>query len=148
MVLYTIGYEGLDSGRFIKNLVHNGIDMVVDVRKLPLSRKKGFSKTALKEMLNGDNIEYQNFQGLGAPKEIRDELYQSGNYSRFFEKYLKCIADRQDLLETIHTLVYAGKTVSLLCYERNPEQCHRKVVAEQIKKLDGNGLRIKHIVPI
>jgi len=148
MVLYTIGYEGLDSRRFIKNLVHNGIDMVVDVRKLPLSRKKGFSKTALKEMLNGDNIEYQNFQGLGAPKEIRDELYQSGNYSRFFEKYLKCIADRQDLLETIHTLVYAGKTVSLLCYERNPEQCHRNVVAEQIKKLDGNGLKIKHIVPI
>ena len=148
MVLYTIGYEGLDSRRFIKNLVHNGIDMVVDVRKLPLSRKKGFSKTALKEMLNGDNIEYQNFQGLGAPKEIRDELYQSGNYSRFFEKYLKCIADRQDLLETIHTLVNAGKTVSLLCYERNPEQCHRKVVAEQIKKLDGKGLRIKHIVPI
>jgi uncharacterized protein (DUF488 family) len=43
--------------------------MVVDIRKLPLSRKKGFSKTALKELLNGENIEHQNFQALGAPKE-------------------------------------------------------------------------------
>jgi hypothetical protein len=47
-----------------------------------------------------------------------------------------------------HSLVNAGKTVPLLCYERNPEQCHRKVVAEQIKKLDGNGLKVEHIVPI
>jgi uncharacterized protein (DUF488 family) len=148
MVLYTIGYEGLDSRRFLKTLIHNGIDMVVDIRKLPLSRKKGFSKTALKELLNGENIEYQNFQGLGAPKEIREELYQSGNYSRFFERYLKCIAEKQDLLEDIHALVNSGKTVSLLCYEHNPEQCHRKVVAEQLKKVNGNGLKIKHILPI
>jgi uncharacterized protein (DUF488 family) len=148
MVLYTIGYEGLDSRRFLKTLIYNGIDMVVDIRKLPLSRKKGFSKTALKELLNGENIEYQNFQGLGAPKEIREELYQSGNYSRFFERYLKCIAERQDLLEDIHALVNSGKTVSLLCYEHNPEQCHRKVVAEQLKKVNGNGLKIKHILPI
>jgi len=148
MVLYTIGYEGLDSRRFLKTLICNGIDMVVDVRKLPLSRKKGFSKTALKELLNGENIEYQNYQELGAPKEIREELYQSGDYTRFFERFLKCITERHDLLEDIHALVNSGKTVSLLCYERNPEQCHRKVVAEQVKKVNGNGLKIKHILPI
>lgn len=148
MTLYTIGYEGLDSWQFLKLLIYNGVDMVVDVRKLPLSRKKGFSKTAIKQMLNGENIGYQNFQELGAPKEIREELHQSGNYGRFFKQYLKCVSDRQDLIETIHNLINSGKTVSLLCYERNPEQCHRKVVAEQIKKVDGNGLEIKHILPI
>jgi uncharacterized protein (DUF488 family) len=148
MTLYTIGYEGLDSRQFLKLLTYNGVNMVVDVRKLPLSRKKGFSKTAIKELLKGENIEYQNFQELGAPKEIREELYQSGNYGRFFKQYLKHISDRQDLLETIHNLINSGKTVSLLCYERNPEQCHRKVVAEQIKKVNGNGLEIKHILPL
>ena len=96
-------------------------------------------------MLNQDHIEYLNFRDLGAPKELRDELYQTWNYGRFFEKYLKYIEDKQDTLEAIHALVNSGKKVSLLCYERNPEQCHRKVVAEQIKKLDGNGLEIKHI---
>ena len=148
MALYTMGYEGLDDRRFLANLSHHGIDVVVDVRKLPLSRKKGFSKTALKEMLNGGNIEYVNFQDLGAPKEIRDELFQSGNYNRFFKKYLNCIADKNDLIEDIHSLIDSGKNVLLLCFERNPEQCHRKVVADQIKKLDGNGLEVKHIVSI
>ena len=148
MTLYTMGYEGLDGRRFLSHLVHHGVDVVVDVRKLPLSRKKGFSKTALKEMLNSGNIEYVNFQGLGAPKEIRNELYQSGNYNLFFKKYLNCIADKTDLLENIHTLINSGKNVLLLCFERNPEQCHRKVVADQIKKIDGNGLEVKHIVSI
>lgn len=148
MTLYTMGYEGLDGRRFLANLSHHGVDVVVDVRKLPLSRKKGFSKTALKEMLNSGNIEYVNFQGLGAPKEIRDELFQSGNYNRFFKKYLNCIADKNDLIEDIHSLIDSGKNVLLLCFERNPEQCHRKVLADQIKKLDGNGLEIKHIVSI
>jgi uncharacterized protein (DUF488 family) len=148
MILYTIGYEGLDQRQFMAHLAHHGVDVVADIRKLPVSRKKGFSKTALKEMLNRGNIEYLNFQGLGAPKEIREELYQSGNYSRFFKKYLKNISDQQDLLETIHSLVDQGRKVSLLCFERNPQQCHRKVVAEEIKKLDGNGLEVTHIVPI
>ena len=148
MTLFTIGYEGVDKRQFVAHLTSHGVDVVVDVRKLPLSRKKGFSKTALKEILNQDNIEYLNFRALGAPKELRDELYKSWNYGRFFQKYLKCIEDKHDLLEAIHTLINSGKKVSLLCYERNPEQCHRKVVAEQIKKLDGNGLKIKHIVPL
>jgi uncharacterized protein (DUF488 family) len=148
MNLYTIGYEGLDKRQFIAHLASHGVDVVADIRKLPLSRKKGFSKTALKEMLNQANIEYINFQGLGAPKELRDELYQSWNYRRFFQKYLKCIEGNQDLLKSIHAMINYGKKVSLLCYERNPEQCHRKVVAEQIKKLDGNGLGIKHIIPL
>lgn len=148
MVLYTIGYEGLDQRQFMAHLAHYGVDIVVDVRKLPVSRKKGFSKTPLKEMLNEVNIEYLNLQDLGAPREIREELYHSGNYKRFFKDYLKNISDKQDLLEAIHVLIGQGKKVSLLCFERNPQQCHRKVVAEQIKKLDGNGLEVRHIVPL
>lgn len=147
MALYTMGYEGLDGRQFLASLLHHDVDVVADIRKLPISRKKGFSKTALKEMLNDKNIEYLNFQGLGAPKDIRDELYQSGDYSQFFNKYLKCIADKHDLLEDIYKLINSGKKVSLLCFEKDPEQCHRKVVAEQIKKIDGNGLEVKHIVP-
>ena len=147
MALYTIGYEGLDRRRFLTHLAHHKVDVVADVRKLPVSRKKGFSKSALKEMLDHENIEYLNFRDLGAPKEIREELYQSGDYSRFFRKYLQCIADKQDMLKAIHNLVTSGRNVSLLCFERNPEHCHRKVVAEQIKRLDGNGLEVKHIVP-
>lgn len=147
MALYTMGYEGLDGKQFLAYLDYHCVDLVADLRKLPLSRKKGFSKTALGALLETKNIKYLNFQGLGAPKEIRENLYHTGNYDRFFKDYLNCISGRRDLLESILELINSGKKVSLLCYERNPSQCHRKVVAEEIKKIDGNGLEIKHIIP-
>jgi uncharacterized protein (DUF488 family) len=100
-----MGYEGLDGNQFAAHLAHHEINVVADIRKLPLSRKKGFSKTALHEMLTKKNIKYLNFRGLGAPKEIRNELYKSGNYRRFFREYQSNIADKKDLLEAIHLLV-------------------------------------------
>ena len=51
MILFTIGYEKLDQKQFIAYLSNHGVEVVADVRKLPVSRKKGFSKTVLREML-------------------------------------------------------------------------------------------------
>jgi len=148
MILFTIGYEKLDQRQFMAHLSYHGVDVVADIRKLPVSRKKGFSKTVLGETLNHKGIDYLNYQALGAPKELRDELYKSGNYDRFFQKYENNISDKADHLADILSLVNSGRKVALLCFERNPQICHRKVVAEEIRKLDGNGLKVEHIVPI
>ncbi|MBU4317572.1 MAG: DUF488 domain-containing protein [Proteobacteria bacterium] len=148
MILYTLGYEGLDSRRFVSLLKRHGVDVVADVRKLPLSRKKGFSKTQLKELLNSNSIQYLNFQELGASKELRNELCQSGNYKAFFKKFQNGLTSKKEALETLHSMVNSGKKVSLLCFERDPRQCHRKIVAEEIKNLNGNGLKLQHIIPL
>jgi uncharacterized protein (DUF488 family) len=148
MILFTIGYEKLDQRQFMAHLSYHGVDVVADIRKLPVSRKKGFSKKVLGETLNHNGIDYLNYQALGAPKELRDELYKSGNYDRFFHKYENNISNKADHLADILSLINSGRKVALLCFERNPQICHRKVVAEKIKKLDGNGLRVEHIVPI
>ena len=148
MIFYTIGYEGLDPKQFITHLAYHGVNVVADIRKLPVSRKKGFSKTALKETLDDKQIDYLNFQQLGAPKALRDELYRSRDYGRFFKKYQENISDKDDHLKSILSLVEGGKKVALLCFERDPKKCHRKVVAEEIQKLDGNGLTVKHIIPL
>jgi uncharacterized protein (DUF488 family) len=42
--LYTIGYEGTDIDRFVATLKAVGVQLLADVRALPLSRKRGFSK--------------------------------------------------------------------------------------------------------
>ena len=147
MILFTIGYEKLDQKQFIAHLSNHGVEVVADIRKLPVSRKKGFSKTALRETLSCEGIDYLNYQPLGAPKELRDELYKSGNYDRFFLKYEKNISDKTDYLAEILSLINSGRNVALLCFERNPQECHRKVVAEEIRKLDGNGLKVEHIIP-
>lgn len=145
MSLYTIGYEGLNQESFLAWLKRYGINVIADVRKLPLSRKKGFSKNSLKETLHSNDIEYFNFNDLGAPKDLRNDLIVSGDYRTFFRKYKKTIADSGQQLDEIRNMVDDGKAVALLCFEQNPQKCHRSVVADEIRARDGNGMQITHI---
>jgi uncharacterized protein (DUF488 family) len=70
--LFTVGYEGLMLEAFIQRLQSNSIQTLVDVRELPLSRKRGFSKRALAEALALQGITYLHMPALGCPKPIRD----------------------------------------------------------------------------
>lgn len=56
--IYTIGYEGSDVDRLVSTLQAMQIDVLADVRELPLSRKKGLSKKALAERLKCVGIDY------------------------------------------------------------------------------------------
>src|SRR4051794_12371085 len=51
LTLFTVGYQGLDVGSFLSLLAESAIETVVDVRELPLSHKRGFSKKGLAEAL-------------------------------------------------------------------------------------------------
>jgi uncharacterized protein (DUF488 family) len=72
MTVFTIGYEGLNVDTFMSLLAQHGIETVVDVRELPLSRKTGFSKKALTNALNPSGVEYVHMVNLGCPKPVRD----------------------------------------------------------------------------
>ena len=74
MALFTFGYEGLAIDGFIARLKKAGVAVVVDVRELPLSRKKGFSKTAFAEALHGAGIAYTHVPTFGCPKSIRNRV--------------------------------------------------------------------------
>lgn len=147
MALYTIGYEGLTQDSFLARLKKHHISIVADVRQIPLSRKKGFSKTALNELLSKENIQYINFQSLGTTKDMRDELKKTGDYKKLFNKFRRTLTDKTQDLDKINSLLKDGNNVTLLCFERDPQKCHRKVVADAVKKRDGNGLKIHHIHP-
>ncbi|MEV5873468.1 DUF488 family protein [Streptomyces sp. NPDC052101] len=69
--LWSAGYEGRDIDSFVASLLDSRIDVVADVRLTPISRKKGFSKTRLGEMLGEAGIDYTRLRGLGNPKENR-----------------------------------------------------------------------------
>ena len=56
--LFTLGYEGLSIDAFITRLEAAQVKTIVDVRELPLSRKKGFSKTAFSAALSAHSIAY------------------------------------------------------------------------------------------
>jgi uncharacterized protein (DUF488 family) len=133
--VYTIGYEGADLGDFIETLRKADIDLLLDVRELPLSRRKGFSKSALRASLETAGIGYAHEKKLGSPKSIRNELRETKDLGRFFAKFAQYLTTQDTLLhETIDRL--DGRVV-LMCYEKDVNTCHRKTVADRFGAILG-----------
>lgn len=126
--LFTIGYEGANIGDFLATLSLKKVDVLLDVRELPTSRRKGFSKRALAEHLEKAGISYCHDKRLGSPREIRHQLYADGNYDVFFRDFSEYLTSHIGLIKVLSEELTGN--VALMCYERDPNTCHRKVVAE------------------
>jgi uncharacterized protein (DUF488 family) len=132
-VVYTIGYEGTDIERLVDTLRVVGIKVLADVRALALSRKKGFSKTALRWRLEKEGIAYLHLSALGDPKSGR-EAARAGRYDEFRSIYAKHLAanEAQEALKSLETTIKSAPSC-LLCFERDPSVCHRSIVASALK---------------
>jgi len=142
--LFTIGYEGMNLDGFVGQLKKFAIDCLIDVREIPISRKRGFSKSELAQRLGQENINYLHLKQLGSPKPIRQKLKINRDYSTFFKKMDIYLANKKEAIEKAYSYVI-GNTCCLMCFEHVAEQCHRKIVARKIRERDGNGLQIKDI---
>lgn len=140
--VFTIGYEGLDIDAFMSLLIEHDIDMVIDVRELPLSRKPGFSKKALANLLNLSGREYVHMMKLGCPKSIRNRYREDGNWNRYTEGFLKYLKTQGEAIADLSSLA-ASSNCALLCYEADSNFCHRSMVANAVKHYCG--MRITHI---
>jgi uncharacterized protein (DUF488 family) len=131
----TAGYEGYDITRFIKLLTYNEVNVLVDVREIPLSRKKGFSKSALGEAVSANEIKYEHYKELGSPKPIRDKLHIDSDYPSFFKSYKQHLDKQKGTMKIISEEINENrdKRFCFLCFERDPKTCHRSVVASEIK---------------
>lgn len=142
--LFTIGYEGANLQKFLDCLEDNAVACLVDVREIPFSRKKGFSKTPLSVALEARGIQYVHFRELGSPASVRKELKSNGDYRKFFRAIEDHLAIHHDSIEQAYAYI-RRMPCCLMCYERLAAMCHRKVVANRIKERDGNGLEVKHL---
>src|SRR4051812_44612537 len=70
--LFTIGYEGAAQSEVIAALIGAGVERVIDVRAVPLSRKPGFSKNVLAAGLREAGIDYVHLKSLGTPPAGRE----------------------------------------------------------------------------
>ncbi|MFS4457915.1 DUF488 family protein [Bdellovibrio sp. HCB2-146] len=135
MTIFTIGYEGSDIDQFVETLQKNKMKCLIDVRKNPVSRKKGFSKSKLAQALAAEGIEYLHYGDLGVPsawrKEAKAEIITR---EKMFKKYAKEILPiHQDKIDEIIRIAKKRRSV-LLCYEHNALDCHRHYLTERIKK--------------
>ena len=101
-----------------------------------MSRKAGFSKSALRDHLQSVGIGYRHFRFLGSPKALRHEVRETGDYLRFFRgvrKHLKLAHSLEELKESIQ--IARRERSCLMCCCPNWEQCHRKCVVDAVLEL-------------
>jgi uncharacterized protein (DUF488 family) len=132
MRIFTIGYEATTMAEFIAALSNAGVERVIDVRALPLSRRPGFSKTPLRGALAEAGIDYVHLRALGTPAEGRAAA-RAGRHTDLERIY----ASQLELPETIAEgeqmkALAEEKPSALLCFEREPEHCHRTLLLNAV----------------
>ncbi|MFL6735998.1 MAG: DUF488 family protein [Sphingomonas sp.] len=132
MRIFTIGYEGATVPEFVKALRDAGVERVIDVRALPLSRRPGFSKSPLKGALEDADIEYVHLKALGTPAEGRAAA-RAGRHAELERIYAGQLELPEAMAQSALMLDLAReKTSALLCMEREPAHCHRTLLLKAV----------------
>ncbi|WBH18372.1 DUF488 domain-containing protein [Sphingomonas radiodurans] len=115
---------------FLAALTAVKVELVIDVRALPLSRRPGFSKSSLAASLREAGIDYVHLKALGTPKRGRDAAKKGDVVT------LRAVYDDQLALPEAQAAaarmreLAAEKRSALLCYERDPCHCHRTLLLQ------------------
>jgi uncharacterized protein (DUF488 family) len=130
--IWTIGYEQATVVGVIDALVQADIEVLADVCALPLSRRPGFSKTALAGAAQEAGIEYRHFKALGTPAEGRAAArrHDHATLERIYDGQLElpeAIAQGAQLAD-----LAVIRRVALLCYERRACECHRTLLRKAV----------------
>ena len=126
--IFTIGYEGATMDEFLAALKAAGVERLIDVRALPLSRRPGFSKSALRGALEEAGIEYVHLKALGTPAEGRSAA-RAGRHDDLERIYAAQLELPEAIVQGAQMLELAAeKPSALLCFEREPEHCHRSLL--------------------
>jgi uncharacterized protein (DUF488 family) len=132
MRIFTIGYEGTTVPEFITALQKAGVERVIDVRALPLSRRPGFSKTPLRGALEEAGIEYLHLKALGTPADGRTAA-RAGRHADMARIYAGQLELPEAMAQSAQMLELAReKPSALLCMEREPAHCHRTLLVNAV----------------
>jgi len=141
-MLYTFGYEGQNIDSFIYRLIESGIKTIIDVRELPLSRKKGFSKNSFAAHLHAAGIAYAHMPALGCPKYIRNEYKESADWSVYTKKFNAYLETQTSAIKELSKISNSTQ-VCLICFEADYRMCHRSLIAHACQKTTGKA--VSHI---
>jgi len=129
MKIFTIGHSTRNLEEFLDILKNFNIEMVVDVRRWPTSKKfPWFSKDSLQKELNKNNIQYTHYPELGG--------YRKEGYAHF--------AKTEEFSDSLTNLIKIidDKNATIMCAERLFWRCHRKYISNELVKLGYNVLHI------
>jgi len=130
--IFTIGYEQATQAAVVAALREAGVEVLADIRYLPLSRRPGFSKSSLKAAVEEAGIAYRHFKQLGTPAEGRAAArrHDHAELARIYAGQLELPEALAQMAEL--RALAEEKRVCLLCYERNAAECHRSLLYDAL----------------
>lgn len=149
--LATIGVYGFSAATFLAALEDAGVGLLLDVRQRRGVRGPEYAwanSQRLQAALAAAGIAYEHHLELAPTTELRQLQYAAddragvGKRSRaelapeYSRRFLGEILDHADLGAVADAIEEAG-TAALLCVERDPEACHRSLVAERLARTHG-----------
>jgi uncharacterized protein (DUF488 family) len=155
----TIGVYGFTAEKFLEALRTADVCLLVDVRQRRGVRGPEYAwanARRLQAALADAGVAYRHHRELAPTTELRQLQYREddrigvGKRSRselapaYRERYVKEILDRVDLAAIVRELPDEGAS-ALFCVERDPEACHRSLIAERLA--DEYGLPVLHLRP-
>ncbi len=155
----TIGVYGFDAASFIRRLREADVDLVLDVRQRRGVRGSEYAwanARRLQEALADAGIFYEHRPELAPTTELRhlqyaeDDRLGVGKRTRvelapeYVRRYTAEILDHADLHPIASGLSGLG-TPALLCVERDPEACHRSLIADRLA--ERYGATVDHLRP-
>jgi uncharacterized protein (DUF488 family) len=157
--LATIGVYGWTLDSFLAALRGDDVRQLLDVRQRRGVRGSQYAwanSARLQATLAEAGIEYRHHRELAPTTELRQLQYSEdarlgvGKRSRaklapeYRERYTREILDRADLAPIVEAMP-ADAASALFCVERDPEACHRSIVAARVGA--GFGIPVRHILP-
>ena len=133
-VFFTLGYQGHNLPSILRVLKQNDIDLLIDVRQNPVSRKAGFSASRLQTELGRRGIEYAHYPCLGTPTHIRLQYRKNGNAFMALKAYATYLSTKKVCLQSLIDFA-SSKRFCLLCLETDHNLCHRGVIAKKLVEM-------------
>jgi len=134
--LLSLGYEGISIDKYMVLLVQNGVKLLCDVRKNAYSQKYGFTKSILQKACEAVHIQYKHFPELGIESNKRQSLKSQEDYDTLFDEYEQTtLKENQEHIIKLRNLISEHGRICLLCFERDPKQCHRTRIANAVMRL-------------
>jgi len=124
---------------FLHQLRRARVQIVVDVRDIALSRKRGFSKKALAAAIDVAGMEYLHVRSLGCPKPIRDQYRANRDWHAYTAAFMAHLLEQASAVSEL-AAVCEARAAALLCYEADAGFCHRTYVARAAAAISGGSV--------
>ncbi len=146
MTIWTVGHSNRSGPEFLELLAVHGIERLVDVRKVPRSRRNPqFSIDQLPGTLRTAGIEYSHMPALGGLRRPRPDSINSAWRNDSFRGYADYMqtAEFESAIDELMGLANGPLKTVIMCAEAVPWQCHRSLVADA---LVSHGVEVLHII--